>query len=61
VTEGESEEAKEIDVEIISMKLIKRTFVDAKGNSVTERTAPTCQQPFRLEELKLAGLCCVYG
>jgi hypothetical protein len=47
VTEGESEEAKEIDVEIISMKLIKRTFVDAKGNSVTERTAPTCQQPFR--------------
>lgn len=51
MTEGESEEAKEIDVEIISMKLIKRTFVDAKGNSVTERTAPTCQQPFRLEEL----------
>lgn len=51
MAEVQSKEAKEIDVEIISMKLIKKTFVDAKGNSVTEKTAPTCQQPFRLEEL----------
>lgn len=35
----------------ISMTLIKRTFVDAKGNSVTEGTAPTCQPPFRFKEV----------